>query len=82
MVRTQIQLEEAQYQRLRTLASAQSKSVAQLVRDGVDQLLARESAARRWAKAWETVGSARDREGLSDVAREHDTYLAEAYRGG
>lgn len=40
MIRTQIQLEPGQYQRLKALAARRSTSIAKLVREGVDHVLA------------------------------------------
>ena len=39
MIRMQIQLEPEQYERIETLAARQSKSFAQLVREGVGHVL-------------------------------------------
>ena len=39
MIRTQIQLTEEQAQRLKTLAAEQGKSVAELIRQSVDETI-------------------------------------------
>lgn len=81
MVRTQIRLDETQHRRLKALAVRRSKSVSELVRDGVDQVLAAAERERRWNRVWQVVGTCHDRDGASDVAVNHDTYLAEIYSG-
>lgn len=78
MVRTIIQLTEDQARGLKERARAQRVSVSALVRESVQTLLAKPSydeQIRRRAK--EAVGFADL--GASDVAENHDKYLAEAY---
>jgi hypothetical protein len=79
MIRTQIQLDEDQYARLRALAARRSESVAQLVREGVDRVLAAAEQSRSWEGLWRAVGSCHDPEGPGDVASEHDRHLAKAF---
>jgi hypothetical protein len=81
MVRTQIQLEDDQYQALKALASTRSVSMAELVREGVGTLLRREERERRWAALWASVGSCHDQAGERSVSVHHDNHLAEIYRG-
>lgn len=81
MVRTQIQLTEEQARALKELALSQRTSMAELIRQSVDELLRREAgadAAERRRRAIDAAG--RYRSGRSDVAGRHDDYLAEAYR--
>jgi hypothetical protein len=80
MIRTQIQIDEEQYERLRALAARRSQSVAQLVRESVDRLLADSERARSWEGLWKAVGSCHDPAGARDVSVRHDDYLAQAYR--
>ena len=40
MIKAQIRLDEAQHQRLKALAAQRSTSVSQLIRDGIDRVLA------------------------------------------
>ncbi len=80
MIRTQIQLEREQIEALRRLSAATGRSIADLVRQGVDEVL---SAARR--------PSTKDRlergrrvaglfsSGVTDTSTHHDRYLAEAF---
>jgi Arc/MetJ-type ribon-helix-helix transcriptional regulator len=78
MVRTQIQLTEAQARRLKQLAAAQGRSMADLIRTTVDALLAQPDAhdheARR-ARALRAAG--RFRSGVGDLSTQHDRHLAE-----
>ena len=81
MVRTQIQLTEAQAKALRDAAARQGRSMAELVRDGVEALLRSEAGPSREElkrRAIEALG--RFRSGKSDISSEHDRYLAEAFR--
>jgi predicted DNA-binding ribbon-helix-helix protein len=81
MVRTQIQLEEAQYRALKELAMARSVSMAELMRAGVDSILQREVRARRWSALWDAVGSCREEDGDGSGSVRHDEHLTEIYRG-
>ena len=82
MIRTQIQLTEAQAQTLKAMAAARRTSVAALIRQGVDHLI-RQSGnidmAERRRRAIAAAG--RFRSGQSDVSAAHDRHLAEAYGG-
>ncbi len=81
MVRTQIQLTDAQYETLKARASAEGRSMADLVRALVDESLSvpgrpdREERRRRALAAIGMLGK-----GPRDLSRRHDSYLAEAYR--
>jgi len=78
MVRTQIQLTEAQARSLRKLAQRYQVSVAELVRRGVDQVLAEGLAADADGKRRKAAAAAgRFRSGRKDIAVRHDHYLAE-----
>lgn len=79
MIRTQIQLEEGQYRKLKSLAAQRSQSIAQLVREGVDRILSESERRTRWEQLEEACGSCRDPKGRTDVSEEHDKYLADAY---
>jgi predicted transcriptional regulator len=80
MVRTQIQLTDAQAEELKKLASSRHLSVAELIRQAVDAFVrtnvsvGREERRRR---ALEAAG--RFSSGASDISSEHDTHLAEAF---
>ncbi len=79
MLRTQIQLTDEQAQRLKRLASERGVSMAALIRDGVERVLADDDRKESWQRALSVVGKYRDLEGASDVAENHDHYLEDAY---
>jgi hypothetical protein len=81
MIRTRVQLTEAQMKALRHLSASTGKSIADLVRQGVDRYLSTQVALRpqeRIERASCVVSKFRS--GKSDVSTDHDRYLAEAYR--
>lgn len=80
MIRTQIQLEEAQYRALKERAARQRTSMAELIRRAVRAWLETStemSEQERRRRALAVIGQFHS--GLSDVAERHDEYLAEAY---
>lgn len=80
MVRTQVQLSEADLAELRRLAAEDGVSVSALVRRGVKQVLeARRKPTREelWARARAAAGKYRS--GKTDIGRRHDDYLAEDF---
>ncbi len=82
MIRTQIQLEEAQYRRLKELAAGQRVSVAELIRRAVDNLLTTPATIPEEERRWRAIAAVgRFRSGLGDLAEKHDAYLAQAYGG-
>ena len=81
MVRTQIQLTEEQYQRLKKVASRKGVSVAEIIRRSVDNTLESEllpDVDELRARARAVFGAYQD--SRSDVSENHDRYLSEAYR--
>jgi plasmid stability protein len=82
MVRTQIQLTEGQYEMLRARAAAEKRSMADVVRQLVDESL-RETTLpdpdERRRRALAAIGSL-GKTGPRDLSRRHDEHLAEAYR--
>jgi Arc/MetJ-type ribon-helix-helix transcriptional regulator len=77
MVRTQIQLTEKQARRLKRLAAAQGRSMADLIRSGVDALLAASEGSDddvRRQRALAAIG--RFRSGVRDLATAQDRYAA------
>lgn len=81
MVRTQVQLTEKQLDDLRGLAAESGKSIAELVRLGVELYLGSQtkpSRADQIARARQVAG--RFSSGTKDVSRRHDHYLSEAFR--
>lgn len=84
MVRTQIQLTPDQHRRLKKWARLRGISLSEAIRRVVaERLDAEQPAPSREAlvrDAMTVVGAYRDPTGATDVAREHDRYLSEAYR--
>ena len=90
MVRTMIQLTEEQMKALKALAKSRKTSVAKLVRESVAQYivavpteLSYEERRRRALEFVKQIKAgkivAHDIEGKTDVAVNHDKYLAEIY---
>jgi len=80
MIRTQVQLNEIQVEVLRARAASEKVSVAELVRQAVDQMIEGEglpTTAERRRRAMAVVG--RYASGATDVSTRHDHYLSEAY---
>ena len=80
MIRTQVQLTDAQARALKAQARLQDRSVADLVRESVADYLTRHGGEDRDAlvrRAHELAG--RFRSGFSDLAEEHDRHLDEAF---
>lgn len=77
LVRTQVQLTKEQHRKLRALAAARHLSLSQLIRESVEILLSAPDRSAQWRRLWEVVGAAEDPAGATDVAGEHDRYLAE-----
>lgn len=84
MIRTQIQLTEEQYRRLRRLARNRGISVSEAVRRCVaDRLLPEEASMSREQlvrAALAVCGKYRDPKGGRRIAADHDRHLADAYR--
>lgn len=79
MIRTQIQLTEEQAERLKDIAHEHGRSVAALIREAVDQLLAsqpRLTWRQRMDRALSVAGTFTS--GCSDVSERHDEYWAES----
>lgn len=81
MYRTQVQLTESQIRALKDMASAQNKSMAELIRQAVDILLRRSGEIDQVErKRRATAAAGRFRSGHDDLSTEHDRYLTEAYQ--
>ena len=77
MIRTQILLTENQARTLREAAAAEGRSMAELVRDGVDAYLARRGRPDRMAlerRSLELAGTFRS--GARDLGTAHDDHFA------
>lgn len=80
MIRTQVQLSPEQLEALRRLSAATGRSIADLVRQGVDEVLAaarRPGPEDRLERAKRVVGQFSS--GAVEVSTHHDRYLAEAF---
>ncbi len=80
MVRTQIQLSTKQLEALRRLSAATGRSIADLVRQGVDEVLAETRAVApedRAQRAKRVAGLFAS--GSADTSTDHDRYLSEAF---
>ena len=78
MKRVQIQLTEEQDARLKRRARASGRSVSALIREAVDRLSGEGDRDDRVRRVMRLAGKYRS--GVSDLAENHDRYLAEAYR--
>jgi hypothetical protein len=80
MIRTQIQLTEKQAEAIRKIAKSRHLSVAELIRQAVDNLIRSTvlvDIEERRKRAIEAAG--RFSSGLSDLSTEHDKYLEKAF---
>ena len=79
MIRTQIQLTEQQYDKIKELARQQQISVASIVRTAVDQLLVSGKPSRDmlYGNAVKVIG--KYRAGQPDISVHHDRYLGEDF---
>lgn len=80
MVRTQIQLTQEQAAKAKRLAAERNVSMAEVIRQLLDEATEGEDPAERLTRAVDAIkrGGFHDREGRTDVALRHDEYLAEA----
>ncbi len=79
MIRTQIQLTEEQISKLKRIAGREQKSVAELIRQAIDQWLVLAeplSIEERKQRALSIMGKYHS--GLADVGVNHDKYLNES----
>lgn len=81
MVRTQIQLTEQQARKLKQLAAARGRSMADLIRASVDAMLARPETVDDDVRRERALAAAgRFRSGVGDLASAHDRHLADAFK--
>jgi len=76
MIRTQIQLEEKDFQRLKRQAARRSCSVSAFVRDSVKAALV-ESERESEGSVMELAGKYRS--GLAELSKNHDAYLEDGW---
>lgn len=82
MIRTQIQLTDAQAEGLKALSETKGGSMARWICKAVDDLILEENGPtweEKKKRALSVVGICKS--DLGDVAENHDAYLAEAYLG-
>ena len=80
MIRTQIQLTEAQARALKARARMEDRPMAELVRESVTEYLARRRVPDSEALAARVCElKQRFRSGLPDLAEAHDHYLDDAF---
>ena len=80
MVRTQIQLTDEQARGLKALAASEGRSMAELIRDGVDAILrARGAIDREAVKARSIASLGRFKSGARHLGSRHDDELADAF---
>jgi hypothetical protein len=78
MIRTQIQLTSEQAARLKAVATRRGVSMAELIREGVERVLAESQQEERRRRALAVAGRFR---GPRDLGRNHDAYLSDAFSG-
>lgn len=78
MIRTQIQLTNEQARALKRLAAKKGKSVAELIRVSVDDLIRRGGDTDPEELRQRALQAAGKLNGPQDLAANHDAYLAEA----
>lgn len=85
MIRTQVQLTEAQAQGLKAMAVATDESIAELIRQSVDLFLESrkdKQGARRELRQRAKLTIGQFHSGLPDLGRRHDHYLVDVYSNG
>jgi len=80
MIRTQIQLTKEQTRMLKRIAAQENKSVAELIRQSVDQRLQKQGQPDQKQLRQKAMQAAGKLSGPSDLSENHDNYLAEIYQ--
>jgi Arc/MetJ-type ribon-helix-helix transcriptional regulator len=81
MIRTQIQLTEQQAELLKATAARRGVSMAELIRQSIDQLLEKTGEpSHRELREKAAAAAGRLRSAQSDISIRHDDYLADALR--
>jgi len=81
MIRTQIQLTEDQARILKALAAKRKSSVAELIRQSVDNLIRETSEVDMAERRQRAIAAAgRFHSGRTNISTHHDDYLTEAYQ--
>jgi hypothetical protein len=79
MIRTQIQITSEQARSLKRLAAKEGKSVAELIRQSVDNFLQESSLPDQDTLRAKALAAAGAFSGPSDLASNHDEHLAAAF---
>jgi hypothetical protein len=80
LVRTQIQLDERQAERLKAVAASRGLSMAEWIRRAVDSALLSGGLTDKEEQRRRAIAAAgRFDSGITDISVEHDKYLAEAF---
>ncbi|GAB4411344.1 MAG: hypothetical protein Fur0044_05310 [Anaerolineae bacterium] len=80
MIRTQIQLTEEQSQTLKEMAQERGVSMAELIRQSIENFIrARNQLTREEKRRKALAIMGQFSSGVSDLSTNHDQYLAEAY---
>lgn len=77
MIRTQVQLSEQQSRALKETAAARRVSIAEVIRQALDQYLGDQAGESRRQRAIRAIGGYRS--GHHDVSERHDDHLADAF---
>lgn len=77
MIRTQVQLSEHQSRALKETAAARGVSIAEVIRQALDQHLGEQAGESRRQRAIRAIGGYRS--GRHDVSVRHDDDLADAF---
>lgn len=80
MVRTQIQLTEAQADALRRRSRRENVSIAELIRKAIDVFTRAEPPSEQELRARATRAAGRFASGVHDTSRRHDEALVDAFR--
>ena len=81
MIRTQVQLTEEQARTLKVLAVERESSVAELIRQSVDNFIRSTAGVTMEERRRRAIAAAGQfRSDKTDVLTNHDKYLAEAYQ--
>ncbi len=83
MIRTQVQLTETQAQLLKHFSAEEEQSIAELIRQAIDQWLANKmkTPSKIEIRRRAILPTGLFHSGLPDLAVNHDYYLAEAISG-
>lgn len=80
MIRTQIQIDEAQIATIKKIASLKKMSMSKLIREGMNFYLQNQGVESQEEKKKRAMAAAgRFRSGSHNLSKKHDAYLAEAY---